>query len=483
MIFTLTFILNAVLNFAFGVLLSAVLGPAEFGRFATIALAATTLGTALFDWLRLSAIRFSGDASRTGVSASLDGGYIAMMAAAVVGALACIAAGRDFGAGPLLLALTPFLSIANARCDFCAARFRARDQGRAFALLYLLRHCLTFTFVITVAIFTHSVVAVVGALAAATLGPVVLLGAQLRTQGATLAHADRRTIAGFIAYAKPIVAATVLYQLVGLINRQSAIEMFGLAQAGQLALATDLGFRLFLALNAMPENLLFQHVLVRDRVEGRAAAERQLATNGAMVLALLAPLAIGYFTMMPTFEALVVPQAYRGDFARLSLFLTPGFLAYCVIYSILNPVFQLAQRTWPLTIAAIVALGADLIFIRLPFFNTDVAGLAMAHSASLVAGCLAAAAMALRRAAVRPSLRDVVVILGASATMAALVRPLNGVHPPWFAALLAMAIGGATIGAGVLVFDVAGLRRACLEKLRRHKPVALAGAVRALVGH
>ncbi len=467
MIIAITFTLNAVLNFVFGVLLSAIFGPAEFGRFATIALAAATLGTALFDWLRLSAIRYSGDTTRVGISASLDVGYLAMIASAFVGVLACIAVGASFGIGALLLALTPFLSIANARCDYCAAQFRARNQGRAFALLYLFRHSLTFTLVIAIAVFTHNVAAVVGALAFATLGPVILLGARMRTAGSRLRDADRKTIAGFVAYAKPIVVSTVIYQLIALINRQSAIDIFGLAQAGQLALATDLGFRLFLAVNSLPENLLFQQALFRDRDEGRAAAESQLAINGAMVLALLVPLAVGYFVMMPTFDALVVPQAYRGDFGHLSLCLTPGFLAYCIIYSILNPVFQLAQRTWPLTIAAAVALGADLILIRLPTFNSDVLGLAMAHSASLVAGALAAAAMAMRRASVRPSPRDLIVILGASATMAALLRPLNEIGPHWLAPIVAALVGAVTIGASVFVFDVAGLRGVVLGYVRR----------------
>jgi O-antigen/teichoic acid export membrane protein len=466
MIFTVTFIVNAVLNFVLGVALGAILGPAEYGRFATITLAATTLGMALFDWLRLSAIRFSGDPSRPGISASLDGGYLAMIGVAVLGMLACMGAGWNFGAGPLLLALAPFLSIANARCDFCAAQFRARDQGRAFAVLYFLRHALTFTFVIAVAMKTQSVAAVIGALAAATLGPVILLGAQMRTRGAHLREADRRTLAGFVAYAKPIVVSTVLYQLIGLINRQTAIDHFGLAQAGKLALATDLGFRLFLAVNAIPESLLFREVLARDRVEGRAAAERQLGVNGAMVLALMIPLAIGYFAMMPTFQALVVPPAFRGDFIALSLRLTPGFLAFCILYSVLNPVFQLAQKTWPLTIAAAIALGCDLVLLRLPLFSSDAGGLALAHSVSLVVGCAAAAAMAMRRAAVRPSLRDVIVILGASATMAALVRPLNDVGSHWLAAFLAMLIGGATIAAALFVFDVAGLRGASVAFAR-----------------
>ena len=61
MVFAVVFFLNAAANFLFGVVLSAILGPAEYGRYATIALAATTLGGAAFDWLRLSSLRFSGD--------------------------------------------------------------------------------------------------------------------------------------------------------------------------------------------------------------------------------------------------------------------------------------------------------------------------------------------------------------------------------------------------------------------------------------
>ena len=52
MLFSVTFFLNAAANFAFGIALSAILGPAEFGRYATAALAAITLAGATLDWLR-----------------------------------------------------------------------------------------------------------------------------------------------------------------------------------------------------------------------------------------------------------------------------------------------------------------------------------------------------------------------------------------------------------------------------------------------
>ena len=61
MIFALSFFLNAATNFAFGLTLSAVLGPAEFGRYSTVQLASITLAGGMLDWLRYSTLRFAGE--------------------------------------------------------------------------------------------------------------------------------------------------------------------------------------------------------------------------------------------------------------------------------------------------------------------------------------------------------------------------------------------------------------------------------------
>ena len=61
-----------------------------------------------------------------------------------------------------------------------------------------------------------------------------------------------------------------------------------------------------------------------DREQGREAAERQIGVNIVTVFALIAALTAGYMAMAPTFEALLVPQAYRGDYARLTIELGAG---------------------------------------------------------------------------------------------------------------------------------------------------------------
>jgi hypothetical protein len=421
----------------------------------------------MFDWLRFSSLRFAGDSEgHRQVAASLDAGYLLMMGLLCLGAGVVGLSGVRFGLTPSLLALTPLLAIALNRCDFSGALFRARDQTRAFAALYGLRQSLAFTVVIGVAYLTREAAPTVAALAATSLIPAIALASALRTPGARLSQASRENLARFFVYAKPIVASLVIYQLIGLVNRQSALDRLGADATGQLSLATDLGMRLFQAINSLPEMLLFQYALKRERESGRAAAERQIGANVVVVFALLAPLAAGYMAMAPTFEALLVPPAYRGDFARLTLELAPGLVAWCAISSMLNPVFQLAQRTWPLTIAALIALATDLALLHFGGAARSTDTLCRAYSISLGVGFAVSLAIAMRNPNVRPKSREIAIIAVATLVMALAIRPLNGLGHPAIAALLALIGGGGVFGSMLLAFDVAGLRSLVLAEWR-----------------
>ena len=192
MVYAVVFFLNAAANFALGVTLGALLGPAEFGRYASVALGASILAMTFFDWLRLSSIRFSAAGERREVTAaSLEASYIAMIVAAVAAVGALRALGVDFGMGASLLLLTPLMAIAYARSDYCAALMRARSQGRAYAALAGIRQTLTFTVVIGIAAETRSAGPVVAALAGTTLLSVVALGPAMRVPGVGLRLADR----------------------------------------------------------------------------------------------------------------------------------------------------------------------------------------------------------------------------------------------------------------------------------------------------
>jgi O-antigen/teichoic acid export membrane protein len=470
MIFALSFFLNAATNFAFGLTLSAILGPAEFGRYSTVQLASITLAGAMLDWLRYSTLRFSGEAeARSAIASSLEAGYFALTLLAYgVGGI-CVALGASFGLGASLLLLTPLLAVAAHRVDFTGARFRAHDQGVAFAGIYGLRQVLCFTAVVATAWTTRDARATVSVLIAANLIPAIVFARRARVEGTALRHASLTRLKTFFVYAKPIVFSLVVYQLVLLINRHLALVHLGAEATGKFSLASDLGQRLFGAANSLPELMLFQYVLKIDRAEGRAAAERQLSRNISLALGFLAPLAAGYAVMAPTFECLMAPAAYRGPFASLSAELAPGFFAMFAIISAISPIFQLKGATWQLSAAALLALVVDLALVCFTDLAASVDGLAAATSWSLGAAMGATAVLAWNVSAVRPHGRDLAVIAGATAAMAALVRPLNALPSHVVAAVAAVAIAGAVLGAAYLAFDVGGVRGFAVEAWRRRR--------------
>ena len=124
----------------------------------------------------------------------------------------------------------------------------------------------------------------------------------------------------------------------------------------------------------------------------------------------------------------------------------------------LNPVFQLAKRTWPLTIAALIALATDLALLHFGGAARSTDALARAYSISLAVGFAVSLMIASRNPPVRPKAREIAILAVATPVMALAIRPLNGLGSPAVAALLALIVGGGVFGSALLAFDVAGLR-------------------------
>ena len=81
---------NALFNFLIGLIVARFLGPEEFGRFAVAVALGLTVQVALFDWIRLAALRFySGETRRSEpeVRATLDAGYAGALLLLLAGAM------------------------------------------------------------------------------------------------------------------------------------------------------------------------------------------------------------------------------------------------------------------------------------------------------------------------------------------------------------------------------------------------------------
>lgn len=465
-----TFILNAGLNFVLGLALAAVLGPAEYGRFAVAAMVAVVLGTAGFDWLRLSATRFYTEAGRTGdpaLRSTLEAGWWGAALAILAGAGLCGTLRFGAGLSGLALAATAVLAVANGRFDLSTALCRARFLERPHAVLMMGRNALAFALSVVAGLMFKDAAAVLAALAVSAMLALLPARAALRDPGTSLRHPDIARLGAFARYGVPIVAANVVYQLIVLLNRSVGAAWFGYGDAGRLSLATDMSIRLLLVVGAALDVSLFQIAVRRDAAEGRAAAHAQLRRNMVLVTAVLVLLAVGYAGTMPAFAALVVPAKYRDAFGPLSLVLLPGILAFCLVNFALNPVFQLEGRTAPVVAAAVVALAADGLGLAVAGSRAGLLGVAMIHSASLIAAGVLAAGLAWRSAPCRPPARDMAGILLAAAAASLAIWPTRWIGQP-IATLACAAVAGTGVYVAVLVLlDVGSLQDTCRSTLAR----------------
>jgi O-antigen/teichoic acid export membrane protein len=466
----LAFFVNAALNFALGLLVAKFLGPSDFGRYAIARAIALVLTTLFFEWLRLSATRFYSEERRgsdPGIRATLALGYTGMAFALTGLVLAVFLAGVDVGLPASLLAGAAAATIGMGVFDYRAALARARFLERAYAELVLLKNAGAFVLMVGGAyLFREPTVVLAGA---AVSGVVAILVARkaLADPAVRPAYSERRHFKLFASYALPLVAANLVYQLIPLMNRSALALTEGYAEAGQFALAADLGMRVFMTLGSALDILLFQMAVRTEEAHGRAQAEAQIARNLAVVVALLLPLAAGYWLVLPALEALLVPASYRGAFAAYTTILIPALFAFALIQYALNPVFQLRRRTGPVVFAALAALAANaaLLPILLPLWGPK--GVALAQLAGLALAAVVFAILAAREGGLRLPWRDLALAAAATGAMTFAVLPLREIEPPALAFGAAVTAGSAIYGTLAYVLDIAMFRTMLRARMSR----------------
>ena len=451
----LAFAINALCNFIIGLLVAKFLGPEGFGRFALALAVGVAIQIVCFDWIRLAAARFG--QARPGARATLDASFaLVTLALAMLGAAALLS-GLDLALSPELLGLALLAAVVNGLFDYQQALVRARFEDRLYARLLLSKNL--FSLVVTVggAWLTGSAVVAVAGVCAAMAGALATAHRALSRGESPRVRAEKGLALSFLRYAKPVVAANLLYLLLALLNRSLVAERHGFAEAGQFSLAFDMGQRIIQSLGVMLDVVLFQ-LAVRADADGRELARAQVARNMGLVFALLTPACAGLWLVLPSLEQIAVPLDFRGPFERYFTLLVPGFLCFGLGAYALAPIFQIARRTAPLIFAALAACAADLALLFLLPPGAD--SIALAQSGAMACGLLALILFALATPAHWPRLRDIVIPLLGATLMAAGLWPMRG-WEPGLATLLAQFVAGLAIyGTVIGAFDACGLRTA-----------------------
>jgi O-antigen/teichoic acid export membrane protein len=177
--------------------------------------------------------------------------------------------------------------------------------------------------------------------------------------------------------------------------------------------------------------------------------------------------------VLPSFEFLLVPQAFRGPFAHYFTLLLPGLFCYAMIHWAVNPIFQIAKRTGALIAVALIAsLANGLLLLILPP-SSDASTYAVAQSGALGIGLAALLLFAAQLQPVWPRTRDLALTTLATLAMAATVAPLRSMTPGVAALVLQIGAGILVYAALAMLFDLSGLRSMVSRRIGRWPGLAL----------
>ena len=461
------FILNTLASFLVGLLAAKFLGPAEYGRYALAMAIGIVWQTIGFDWLRLSATRFTSAhdrAERPHIAATLQALFLVLGAFTAVAALALFMAPDALPLPPALLALAALVALANGTFDYSSAVLRARFLDRPYRTLVLARTLLSLVLILGGAYVFKSAEMALAGLVLSLIGAAALANANIVDREATPRRALKSQAASFAIYALPIVAANGLHQIALLTNRSFASHALGFAQTGQLSLAFDLGLRIVAAVGSSVDVLLFQLAVRAEKERGLEAAQAQVGFNVGAVFAIVAPTVVGCWLVLPSFEALLIPEAFRGPFAHYFALQSPAFLCFALTMYCVGPMFQIVHRTWPVVLGGAAALAAIPIAVALLPKGDDATTYALAQSISSLTGFVVVSGLAAIYAPARLSMRDILSAALAAAAMALAGLPLRAMAPGVVTLAAQIAFGAMVYGAVAFAFDLCGLRAMIARK-------------------
>jgi O-antigen/teichoic acid export membrane protein len=469
MLVTVTFLINSAFNLALGLLIARFLGPQGFGQYAIAAALAVVLNTLFLDWIRLAATRFYSERTRSddpSVRGTLDAIFILSSLGVAVTSAVAILLGLDFGLMVALAALAPVMSICNGLFDYHTALARARFEERTYSLLVILKNMLSLLLMVGGAWWFQSPVIVAAGFVLSIFATLMIGRHRLIDPGVSIMKPDWAQAQRNFLYGFPVIFAAMIYFVIPLWNRTAIASSLGFAASGQFSLAYDLAIRVIQTIGSALDIMLFQIALKMDADHGRERAREQLSTNAAIVLAAVLAVATGYWLVLPSFEALLVPEAFRGPFTSVTTMLLPGLVCFTLIQAAVTPVFQLNQKTWPVVLAAASGLVANAALTWSLGAAAGIDAYAAAQAISYTIALLVAVVLALRTMHVWPRPRDVLAVAVAILAMVLAVWPIRAWGPGWATLVVSMLAGAAAFAAVLTAFNMAGCRDLIRQRLR-----------------
>jgi len=462
--------LPGVVSFLAIPLFSRLLSPADYGRYALALATVGVLNALLFQWLRLSLVRYlpgcKEDPLRLKSTLATAGGAT-VLAAGAIAAVACL---FPVAAGWRAFVVLCWVALAiQAAFELCCEYARGALEPWHYMRLQLAR---AFAFVALGVVFVKLGAGWWGPMAGAAVG---MMGASLlawrRDWAGTRAVVDRDLLRRLVHYGVPLSLTVALTVVISSSDRYVIAWRLGEGAAGLYSVAVDFTTQTITLLMMVIHMAMFP-VAVRDwELGGREAARQRMADNASLLLAIGVPCVVGLSVLAPGVAHSFLGQSFRAAAASIMPLVALGTFLACMKAFHFDAAFQFAHRTvsqvWIVLVAAVLNVALNLLAVPRWGINGAAGASVLAY---LVAIALTVAIGRRHVALPLPARAAATVCLGGG-VMGVVLYPLRGYVGP--AAVAAQVAGGALVyGFILLACDFLGSRSSLTSRLlRRRVPV------------
>ena len=429
-------------------LFSRLLSPADYGRYALALATVGVLNALLFQWLRLSLVRYLPGCKEDPVrlkSTLATAGGATLLAAGALGAAACVLPVTD--GWRAFIGLCWVALAVQATFELCCEYARGSLAPWHYMRLQLAR---AVCFVALGVAFVRMGAGWWGPLAGAAVG---MAGASLlawrRDWAGTRPRIDRPLLGRLVQYGIPLSLTVALTVVISSSDRYVLAWKLGEDAAGLYSVAVDFTTQTITLLMMVVHMAMFP-VAVRDWEQGGPeAARHQMRTNASLLLAIGVPCVVGLAVLAPGISHCFLGPSFRVAAAGIMPLVALGTFLACMKAYHFDAAFQFVHRTlsqvWIVLVAAVLNVALNLVAVPRWGINGAAGASVLAY---LVAIALTVAIGRRHVALPVPAGVAGMVLLG-GALMGVLLYPLRGYVSP--AAVAAQVAGGALVYGGTLL--------------------------------
>ena len=458
---SLLYIVAKVLPGAIGVattaMLTHLLDPSHYGIYGFALIIMTFGATMAFDWIGLAFMRLyetRRDSPQT-IPTFIMMFIAVLMLTLVLGTIAGMS-GMIPPTDRLIWGVGVVMAWAFSFFELIARVEISNFRPYRYLAMNLTRAALMLSFTGGAAWLTHDPVATALATALSlTIAALAFGGKRLRLRRSQL---DRQLAREMIAFGLPYAVSMTMSALLTTGVRSLVGILDGTAVLGLYTAAFSLSQNT-LALIAAGVGTATYPLAVRALEAGNpAATRRQLEANGTMVMGIMAPASLGLALIAPEVASVLVGVHFRAAVTQLMPWLAAAafFAAMRAVY--LDHAFQLGKRplrqVWVTAAAAAIALGGTALLLP----RVGAVGAAMATTAAMLFGCLAAWVAGWAAHPMPLPVKAWLRVLGCSSAMAVAVLVVP--HGRLAALVIKLTAGGAAYAAAALALDVMDMRAA-----------------------